>query len=386
VVLERFPKRKGILLAAKIYFYAMYILATTLMPQFVTDPDARLIWFVVLVFLAHAVYAVFSPGMTTWFYKFYPEDNARRTRYITLNQTFSSIMSSAILLLSGLLTDAVADSPYQNTLILAMRYLAFVLVLIDVGMQACAKEYPYAKVAEKPKLLDIFRLPFRYRKFMMCMVMMFAWNYIANLNGGMWNYHLLNHMHFSYTLINTMSVMYTIILVLTSGLWRKLLQRYSWIKTFGIACMIWWPTEFFFFFMVPGREWIYIPLSLVQQAVSVGLNLSYANILYMNLPEENTNTHIVFYSVGANIFAFLGLLTGTWLSSLTGDTTVHMFGMDMYSIQWTTVARGVTILAMALVCILKWRSFTKESDIEDIELQEQQRKQIRQVRKLRGQM
>ena len=60
-ILGRFQKRKGILLAAKIYFYAMYILATTLMPQFVTDPDDRLIWFIVILFLAYSVRLSFSP-------------------------------------------------------------------------------------------------------------------------------------------------------------------------------------------------------------------------------------------------------------------------------------------------------------------------------------
>ena len=93
IILEKIKKRKKILVASKIYFYAMYILATTLMPQFITDPTARLWAFGIILFLAYAVYALFSPGFTPWFYTFYPNDNERRTRYITYNQIFSSIMS-----------------------------------------------------------------------------------------------------------------------------------------------------------------------------------------------------------------------------------------------------------------------------------------------------
>ena len=200
-ILERIKKRKWVLLASKVYFYAMYIVATTIMPQFVTDPDARLMWFIVILFLAYSVFALFSPGVTTWFYRFYPEDNERRTRYIVLNQVFSSIMSSAILLLSGVLTDAVAGSPMQDKLIIGLRYLAFVLVLVDVGMQACAREYPYPE-APKLSISQIFTLPFRYRKFLYCMLLMFAWNFNSNLNNGTWNYHLLNHLGFNYTLLN----------------------------------------------------------------------------------------------------------------------------------------------------------------------------------------
>ena len=140
-VLDRFKKKKAVLLASKIYFYAMYIIATTVMPQFVIDPDDRLTWFIIILFLAYAVYALFCPGLTTWFYRFYPQDSGRRTRYIVLNQTFSSILSSSVLLLSGILIDAVEGSPLQDKMILGFRYFAFVLVLIDVAMQAFAKEY-----------------------------------------------------------------------------------------------------------------------------------------------------------------------------------------------------------------------------------------------------
>ena len=63
LILKRFKKRKAILLASKIYFYGMYIVATNVMPLLVTDPDARLVWFVVILFLAYSVNAVFSPGM-----------------------------------------------------------------------------------------------------------------------------------------------------------------------------------------------------------------------------------------------------------------------------------------------------------------------------------
>ena len=382
MILGKIKKRKAVLLGAKIFFYAMYIIAITLMPQFVTDSRMRMYWFVGILFVGYAVYALFSPGLTTWFYNFYPADNERRTRYIMLNQIFSSVMSCIILLFSGLLTDAVAGSPHQKTLILTLRYLAFALVLIDVFMQSRAKEYPYPE-SPTTHFRQVFTLPFRYRKFMLCLLMMFAWNYIANLNNGLWNYHLLNHMHFSYTLLNSVSMMYTAILICTAPLWRKLLRRYSWIKTFGLTNLVWWPTEIAFFFMTIDRPWMFLPLSFIQNCLNVGFNLSYSNVLYMNLPEEDSTTHIAFYTIGCNLFAFLGLMTGTWISSITGDSTVPFMGMQAYSVQFTTLARAVTMLAMGLVCTLKWRSFTPERDISEIESRESvERVHMQQRRKM----
>ncbi|MBQ2957576.1 MAG: MFS transporter [Clostridia bacterium] len=379
-VLSRFRKRKPILVASKIFFYFMYIVATTIMPQLVQDPGARLVWFCIILFIGYAVYAPFSPGFTVWFYRFYPAENHRRTRYIQLCQIFSSIMSTIILLFSGLLTDAVAGSPMQDQLIIWFRYGAFVLVVVETMIQLRAKEYPAADDSGL-KLKEVFTLPFKYRKFLLCMAFMFTWNYVGNLNNGLWSYHLLNHMNFSYTLINAMSVAYTVILLMTSGIWGKVLRRYSWIKTFGIACLIFVPTEFFFFMMTTGSSWIYVPNSLIQNLCSVGLNLAYANILYMNLPEENSTAHIAFYTIGCNVFAFLGLLTGTAVSSITGDSTIPFLGMDVYAVQFTTLMRGVALFTIGMILVKKWRLFTRDEDIEEIERDTEAR---RNMAKLRG--
>lgn len=366
-ILGRFQKRKGILLAAKIYFYAVYIIATTVMPQFVTDPDSRLRWFVILLFLAYSVYALFSPGFTTWFYNFYPQDSERRTRYIALNQTFSSILSSIMLLVSSLLTDAVEGSPMQDKLILMFRYIAFVLVLVDVAMQAMAREYPYAETP-RLQLKKVFTIPFRYKKFLLCMVVMFAWNYIGNLNNGLWNYHLLNHLHFSYTIINIVSMMYTVILLCTGALWQKILHRYSWIKTFGIASLLFMPTEFLMFTLTPGKEALWAATSCIQHFCNVGLNFSYANILYLNLPEEESTACVSFNTIGCNVFAFLGMMTGTWISSVAGDSpTPFLFGWEIYAVQYTTLLRAAGLATIGILLIVFWKKMTPEHEVELIE-------------------
>ena len=40
--------------------------------------------------------------------------------------------------------------------------------------------------------------------------------------------------------------------------------------------------------------------------------------------------------------------------------------MELYSVQFTTLMRAVTILAMGLILVLRWQSFTREDDIEDV--------------------
>lgn len=364
-LLGRFKRRKGILLTSKIIYYAIYIVLTTLMPQIVTDPDARRILFVVIIGVATGFYALFGSGFTIWFYNFYPADNERRTRYLTYNQIFSSIMSSVILLTSGFITDALSGSPYQDQLILIFRYMAFGLVILEVFIQSRAREYPYQET-ENIKFREVFTLSFKHKKYMACCLFMFFWNYVSNLNNGLWSYHLLNHMEFGYTMINTVSVAYTIILLLCSPIWRKWLRRFSWIKTFSIAMMLFVPTEFIFFCMTKNSTWIFFPNSMLQNFLCVGLNLSYANILYMNMPAENSTTHLTFNTIGCNVFAFLGLISGTWVSSLY-DGTISFLGMEVYAVQFTTILRGIFLGTGGLYLFLKWRDFTRDEDIKEVE-------------------
>jgi len=360
-VLSRFRRRKPILIGVKVFFFFMYIVATTIMPQFVHDSSLRLKWLCVIIFVGYAVYAPFSPGFTVWFYKFYPEDTKRRARYIQLCQIFTSALSTLILLFSGILTDAVADSPIQERLIIGFRYAAFVLVLVEIFVQSRAKEYPVTE-NEKTRIKDVFCLPMKQRKFLLCMLLMFTWSFVNNLNNGLWNYHILNHLNFSYTLINAMAVSNTAILLATSGVWTKVIRRYSWIRTFGIGCLLCAPTEFLLFMMSPDRTWIYVPATLLQNFCGVGLGLAYANILYMNLPSENQTSYISFNVIGCNLFSFLGLLTGTAISSITGDNTVPFLGMNMYSIQCTNIISGVALICIGILLLKKWRLFSPDAD------------------------
>lgn len=51
-----------------------------------------------------------------------------------------------------------------------------------------------------------------------------------------------------------------------------------------------------------------------------------------NLPKENATVHI----------AFPGMLTSTWISSLTGDQPMALQGMQVFSVQMTCQLRVIT--------------------------------------------
>ena len=123
------------------------------------------------------------------------------------------------------------------------------------------------------------------------------------------------------------------------------------------------PIEAMYFLMTPNTPLLYVILCLIQNMISVGYNLSYANILYMNLPNEDSTAYISFYAVGANVCALAGMVFGTWLVSRRADVPLSMLGRDVYMVQFANLIKSVLILCMGLMCYLGWQSFTSDEEI-----------------------
>ncbi len=366
MLLGRFSKKKRILLAAKIIYYVVCILLVTVAPLFFAEKAARLTCFILLQTFATGFFALFSPGFTLWVYQFYPEDQERRSRYFLFSMIISGVVGNLISLVSSSIVDALSNSPYKNEVILALRYAAFLLALVEVLIQSRAKEYPYVKEIET-KISDIFIIPFQSKKFIACMILIFIWNYVSFLNNGLWFYHLMNHLDFSHTKINLTYVLYSPVMILCSSFWKKVLRRYSWIRTFAIAMLIYVPTEAIMFFMNKDNGYVYLPTTLVQHVANVAITLVASNILYMNLPTEKPMACVAFYTFGCNLFAFLGMMTGTLLSSISGDETMLFFGLEIYSVQLTIAMRFFALLVLGIFLLWKWKLFTSDEIIAEFE-------------------
>ena len=76
-VLEHFKKRKWLLVAGKFTANLINIVGITILPTLVTDPNARLIWFVALILVASCINQLFASGFTAWNANFLPDSVIR---------------------------------------------------------------------------------------------------------------------------------------------------------------------------------------------------------------------------------------------------------------------------------------------------------------------
>ena len=73
-------------------------------------------------------------------------------------------------------------------------------------------------------------------------------------------------------------------------------------------------------------------------------------------------------------------MVGTWVSSITGDNTFSFLGLEVYSVQFTCLMRGVALFIIGMVLVKKWRAFTPDADIVEIEKHEEARREAAKLR------
>ena len=243
-ILERFKKRKAVLAASRTAFYTLNILGITVMPYFVQDPALKMTLFVGIVFAANIINALFTSGYQVWQVNFIP--NQVRAEYFSTNTLITAFIGCGAALVSSVVADALAGSPYQDTIIVIFRYTAYALALLDVLILSLPKEYPYSQTQAKPRFRDIFIKPFQHKKFVMTMGIVFAWTFCINVPLSSVNYYLINNVGVDYTFIYTINMFYPIFLLIFLPPWKKILAKLGWFKTFAYAALLHIPTNLVF--------------------------------------------------------------------------------------------------------------------------------------------
>ncbi len=330
LILEKMKRRKWYLCIMRTLYYAVNILGTTLLPVFVHDKDMKILGFGIIVFVAGILNALMASGFPVWHLNFIPDEV--RARYFSMQQILTMIFSAITLLTSSSIADALNGTPYELEIITAFRYIAFVLALIQMVIMALPKEYPYPQ-ADKVSLKNVFMLPLKNKPFMFTMSIIAMWQFSSSLT-SLFSYYLLNDCHVPYIFINSIDAAYAVFLIVCSPFWVKILKKWSWLRTFAIAAIMHLPTNIMYGFATADNYfWLVMTVRLIQHVLGVGMNLAYANIQYIALPEEGRSNYIAFYNILLNVMALMGSFTATKFVELTVNMTFDIFGIKVVGVQ-----------------------------------------------------
>jgi MFS family permease len=317
--------------------------------MFVSDYAKRTFWFAVFILLGNISNSLLSSGVTAWHMNFLPEGHDRNI-YFSYSNLISSVVGTFVAVTSSIFVDSLKDFSEQSQIINILRFIAVGLFIADgLLLYLIPREFPYLKSENKIKILNIFNIPIHAKKFMLTAFIIISWNFIANVNSNTWNYYVLNTIGIGYTYMYIGSVVNAICGIFLLRYWREAIIRYSSFTILFVTVFITGLLELFIAFSTKDTKWVYIIVSVLQGFNSIGTNLVFANLFYVNLPKENTDVFISFWNFAANMSILAGSILGTWFISLTEQHGRWiLFGLPFYGSQFLVWIKFILFMG---VCI-----------------------------------
>ncbi|MBQ8954514.1 MAG: MFS transporter [Clostridia bacterium] len=331
-ILERFPRRRWVLFGGRLAYYTLNILAITVMPMLVQDQNGRTACFVVLVFAANIVNALFSSGYSAWHLNFIP--NNIRAEYFSTSSMIASFIGIGTGLISSLIADAFAASPHAYTIIITLRFAAYALALVELWALARPVEYPYEKTVDKVRLSDIVTKPFAHPKFILTIVIIMAWTFFVNTSASSINYYLLNNVGTTYTYVYFLNMLYPAVMLFLIKPAQRIINRYGWFRTYAVSALL-YALPCFLYSFVTARNylWMLAIVRMSQHVTGVALNTASSNLPFVNMPDTDRTNYLAFHTIATNAAAFLGMLSGTLFIKFWPDLLITIAGFTFCNIQ-----------------------------------------------------
>ena len=362
MILERFQKRKRILLISRSVYYLINIGGLTLLPQLVQSQSGKLWGFGIIVFTASAINSLFSSGFSVWHINYLPD--SVRADYFNFSSLISNALMGIVVLFSSLIADSLSGSPMQLTIITILRIVGLIIAAFDIYILAKPEEPSYHKTeGKKQRITDTFTLPFKHKKYLLTICVMLGYTFASHLILSVINVYLLDTVGVTYTFVNAITAVYFPFFIFFGGISKRIIRRTSWFSAFAKSVFLLFPTYILYAFVNHSNYlWLMLIVRLTQHLLSVPITISYANFPYINLPAADRTNYMAFHSISVNIAALLAMVCGTGFVKLMGDAKLAFWGMSFNSIQLLMIITGVLLALLGILVLTNRQKLEPDSE------------------------
>jgi len=346
LILERFKKRKAILVGGKFAYYFLNIMGITLLPTIVKEPGARIFWFVVITFVANMINHLTAPGFSAWNANFLEEKV--RADFFASSGCINNAITYAITLGISYVGDMFTGTEHELFVLTLIRYIGFAIAIVDCIIWLIPKEYPYA-VTERIKISNVIMLPIKNQRFLGTILVMGAHYIVYYLSQGVLNAYILEDLGISYTLVNGTNALYFVFYILFSGIVIKIVNKFYWFKTFSFAAMWGAFTFFVYSFVTADKIWLYVVVRALEHILGVFISIILSSLPYVNLPEADRTNYLSFSTLVTNFSIFLSTMLGTVFVGMMGERVLTICNYSFSSTQVLLLASGAGSIGVAVL-------------------------------------
>lgn len=362
LILERLPRRKGLLLTAKGIYHFLNVVVMGILPLLPISHILKLVLFMVTLLTMNAINYIATPGMSAWHLQSLPIQ--KRGSFYTISNVGTTILTQISAFLAGLLLDhfeedALSLSNLSPTMsaILLLRVAALAFAVIECCSYARVKEFPYEEDAGTPKKSGAFLLlqPLKDKLFMRTMLIPIAYSFITGIVGQYFSIYLLEEVKMSYSLIALGGFLSTPLTVLSTPLWYRAARKISWPKVLAIgqignlaayACNA---------FITTQTQPIYFLCIILGSSFGSCINIVHTNLLYLHLPRANRTAYFSLYSIMTLLASFLGINFGIQFISMTQKFNLPLLGFTMGNKQYISLLSAALYLVLSMYTLSRCR-------------------------------
>ncbi len=353
-LVERFERRKNILMIARGFMYFLNIIVIGLIPLLPVPKMVRLALFMLTMIIINLINSFSGSAFNVWHMQSVPLP--RRASYFTLSSLGIQVISVATSFCAGLAVDGIKESGFsmfglspQYFAFLLLRFIAVFLVIGEFKNFLSMPEYPYEKDANTKKLgIGLLFLPLKNRGFMMMAMIVFIWNFLAGFIGPYYSVYLLDKLELSYTYLSLAGLMGLPMTIVFTPIWAKLINKYSWLKMFAVALAGYMITFLLNTVTAASTQYLYIISSMVCYVFNPAISLNFSNIQFVKMPPTNQTAFCSFYSAFVTVGTILGNTAGNWFFRQTEGKFFMMFGLKISNYQWMCLVQ----LLFALILLV----------------------------------
>lgn len=351
LVLERFRRRKPLLIACRSAIHLLNIAFIGLIPFVTGVTQVRMTLMAITVFLVNTISAFSSPGMSIWHIRHVPP--RMRVKYFSIVSMLNGVGVAVINLMAAKLVDIFKSSGFELWGITTLRILAMGTAVIEIILLLRLDEHDNPPV-RRIHLRDLLTKPWKERIYLKTVAVAFLWSLTANIPGSYYTVYLLRNIGVEYSFITLVSFFNVPVLFLCMPLWRRIFTRFGWLGPLAVGMAALSIHYVGLAFTTENSLFLY-PLSVIFSFVcTTGINLAFTSVAYINIPEQNQTLFIGFYSTLSNLGALAGATLGRTFVGWTQGVTATVMGVTMVDKQILILCvGGLMLLAAGLVAFIR---------------------------------
>ncbi|HSK69031.1 MAG TPA: MFS transporter [Candidatus Limnocylindria bacterium] len=318
-LLERFTRRKPVLIAARILIHLVNVAFIGAIPYLPAAWQQRLVMLGFSVFLVNALGAFIGPGVAVWHIAHIPPQV--RVQYFSMVTMLNGIFIALFNLLGSGVVDSFRSGGRELLGLTVLRVFAFVLAAVDIFLLTRIKELPAPKPAKPVRLRALLVEPWRHPDYLRSVLVILLWSFVANMPGSFYTVYLLRELGVSYSYIMAVNAFNVVVLTALTFAWRKVFLKHNWLKPLGVAVLAFAPHYVALSFVSRDLLFLY-PVAIIWSFVCLsGINLAFSSVAFINIPQDNQTQYVGFFWT-AN---FLGAFAAASLSRafVTGFHTLR---------------------------------------------------------------